>query len=133
MKKLKSTASSSLLAYDVENTPVLDSNHLMNQCENSLEYASQAIEEFLATTHTDLEEMDRAISCGDIARIASMAYRISNGAATVGAKQTQVITKALEKSCRNGQYESLPLHVSQFRQGCQRLQDAVDHLAETPS
>jgi HPt (histidine-containing phosphotransfer) domain-containing protein len=128
MKNKKTADSYHLNAYDVETTPVLDSEHLMQQCQNSLEIAYQCVSEFLSDTACDLDELDRALSCGDVARVASMAYRISNGAQAVGAKQTQVITKALEKSCRNGNYDSLPLHVSQFRHGCHRLEDALSKM-----
>lgn len=129
MKNKKATASYTYSAYDMDATPVLDSEHLMQRCENSLDIARQLVSEFLSNTDCDLNELDRALSCGDVARVASMAYRISNGAKAVGAKQTQIITKALEKSCRCGNYDSLPLHVSQFRQGRRLLEDAFNKMA----
>ena len=124
MKKIVSGART-LPKYDLDRLPVLDSSQLMKRCEDSIEQASQLINEFVECTNSDLTEMDRALTYGDVARVASMAYRICNTASELGAQQTCAISKQLETSCRKGQYETLPLHVAQFRHTQASLRQAV--------
>ncbi len=124
MKKIVA-GTRTLPKYDMDSLPVLNSEQLLKRCEDSIERASQLINEFVEGTNVDLAEMDRALTYGDVARVASMAYRICNTARELGAQQTCAITKQLETSCRKGQYETLPLHVAQFRHTQASLRQAA--------
>ncbi len=128
MKKKVTSQSRSFKSYQADAAPVLDSQLLLKRCDDSIEAASKLIQEFLDGTQQDLVELDKALTYGDVARVASMAYRIRTTAATLGAQQTCLISRAMEESCRHGHYETLPLHVAQFRHNQISLRNAVDQF-----
>jgi HPt (histidine-containing phosphotransfer) domain-containing protein len=115
MSKKSTRENAASISAEIEQCTALDTTALLKRCDASIAQAQSLIKEFLEDTKSDLVEFDRAMSCGDVAKLASMAYRISNLASSIGARQTHLVTKALETSCRKGHYEALPLHVARFR------------------
>ncbi len=113
----------------IDDVEVLDTQLLLERCENSIGEAEEQIRTFLDSNDRDLPELERALSCGDIARVASMAYRIRQIAESLGAVQTCLVTSELEKSCRRGTSETLPLHISQLRYSQKALHSAIANFS----
>ena len=107
---------------------VLDTQQLLRRCEQSIQLASGLIDEFLHQTSDDLSGLQRALAAGDVARIASMAYRIAGAAEAVGAEQTAHIARAIQTSCCKGAYDSLPLQVWQLENNTAELSDAASRM-----
>lgn len=108
--------------------PALSLDALASRGEASLEVAAAAVDAFLSHNEPDLRQLEHALAAGDVARIASVCYRIENQARHIGAEQTAEVASDISHCCRRGQCESLPLQIWKLEQVLRQLQDAVDEL-----
>ncbi|MEZ4482158.1 MAG: response regulator [Dehalococcoidia bacterium] len=86
---------------------------------------SQLVDAFLANAQVLLDEMDRALTSGDMAGLTRAAHTLKSNAANFGADALEDLSRGLEESSRAGRTEAAPSTLAAIRSAFDAVRPAI--------
>ncbi len=115
-------SSEAALSASAEDTPVLDSDQLLQATDGDLELIDQVTTLFVEDTQERLNRIGEAVTGGDTEETRKEAHAIKGAASSVGGMAVWQAAKELESSAKAGEIDNCRLKLDALRLACTRLE-----------
>lgn len=101
----------------------LDLDELRNRCMGNLNLVHRVLTKFQKRLPEELTEIEEALECGDMERIARVAHRVKGTSASVSAKGLARAAAEIEDLSRAGRATDIPTRIEHFRDEWEKCLD----------